>query len=80
MEFLNTRCEFLEALQPTLIKLTPAKVSIQKANQTTSSKNHGATLAHLATNEADECMFCKQAHRIHACKIFKDLSLNRIST
>ncbi|KYN50342.1 hypothetical protein ALC62_14061, partial [Cyphomyrmex costatus] len=61
MGFLDTRCQFLEFLHP-----AHGKVSTQKPNQVKANKNQG---------EAVECALCKQAHRIFACKIFKELSL-----
>jgi len=73
-EFLNMRCEFLEALQPAQTKTLATRSSTQKSSYTTASKP--TILAHVATNEADVCSFCKQAHQIHTCKIFKDLSVD----
>jgi len=70
-EFLNIRCEFLEALHRT--KVLSTRSSTQKSSHTNANK--AAILAHVATNEADECVLCKQTHRIHLCKIFKDLSV-----
>lgn len=75
MEFLNTRCEFLEALQPIHAKVSSAKMSTPKSNQTNVNKGQGTTLAHLTTNDVNECTLCKQAHKIHSCKIFKELSV-----
>jgi len=73
MEFLDTRCQFLEALHPTPRKVVQAKVSTQ--NQTNVNKSQGTTLAYVLTSETVECALCKQAHRIHACKVFKELSI-----
>ncbi|XP_012234575.1 uncharacterized protein [Linepithema humile] len=75
IEFLNARCEFLEALHPGPSKATFAKISTQKSSQINTNKNQNVSLSHAVTNEVNECVLCKQAHRIHACKIFKDLSV-----
>lgn len=50
-----------------------SRESTQKPSQTNINKGQNITLAHLTTNEMDECVLCKQSHRIHACKIFKEL-------
>ncbi|XP_018364358.1 PREDICTED: uncharacterized protein LOC108762054 [Trachymyrmex cornetzi] len=71
MDFLDTRCQFLEMHHP-----VQGKVSTQKSNQVKANKSQGTSLAHIATSEAVECALCKQAHRIHACKIFKEFSLD----
>lgn len=39
MEFLNTWCEFLEALQSIHIKIPPTKISTQKLNQANVNKS-----------------------------------------
>ncbi|XP_011165898.1 uncharacterized protein LOC105200169 [Solenopsis invicta] len=75
VKFLNTQCEFLKALQSVHTKTTPAKVVVQKTTQNNASKGQGTILAYIATNEADVCVFCKQAHKIYTCKIFKELSI-----
>lgn len=75
IEFLNTRCEFLEALYPTQTKTLPAKGSTQKSNQTNVNKGQNTTLTHVVTNETNDCALCKQAHRLYACTIFKGLSV-----
>ncbi|KYN43259.1 hypothetical protein ALC56_02322, partial [Trachymyrmex septentrionalis] len=72
IEFINTQCELLETLHPAQIKATLAKASTQKTN---ANKSRNTTLANVTTNEAGECPFCKQTHRLHACKIFKDLTV-----
>jgi len=74
MEFFDTRCQFLEALHPTR-KVVQTKVSTQKSNQGNVNKSQGTTFAHIATSETVECALCKQAHRIHACKVFRELSV-----
>jgi len=74
IKFLNTRCEFLEALNPTHVKVVGKTLS-QRSGYNCVNKGQGATLTHVATNDTSECVFCKQAHRIHTCKIFKDLSV-----
>lgn len=71
--FLNERCEYLESIYPSPSRAPMVKSSIQKSYHTNSNKGHSTTLTHLTMNEADECALCKQAHRIHACKVFKDL-------